>query len=443
MEKKISYSGKNVYKNSILSVVYKGIGMVLSLFSAPLILGCLGEEKYGLWTSLLSVISWIYYLNLGIGNGLRIRLSESVAKENQEDSEKYISTSYVMLTGISVVAFIISVMIILLSDARKIINIPNGFQENVNLILIVAIFLACVNFVLSLINNILYAVQRASAVTALGVIGQFIFVICLFIYKQTGVHLIIVVAIIEGSSQLLKNIIGMTWTFWKYPYCRPSFRKIDFSYRKGILSFGIQTFVSNISSLILNTADNIIILQFLGAAAVTPYSVCYKYFGYISAIFAIIVTPLQSAYTMAYTKNDKIWIKKNLRRSIVLLCLFGFGTVIAALVFRPFSILWLHKELAFHDGLIIYTALYCILLIVSHTFSTFLGGVGRIKELTVASVLQCIINIPTSIILAKTFNMGVNGIILGSVISMTITAVISPVVSIKVIRKIGETEANG
>ena len=68
----ITYSSKKVFKNSALSVLYKGIGMVLSLISAPLILNCLGEEKYGVWVSLLSIVSWIYYLDLGIGNGLRI-----------------------------------------------------------------------------------------------------------------------------------------------------------------------------------------------------------------------------------------------------------------------------------------------------------------------------------------------------------------------------------
>ena len=392
MKKEITYSSKNVYKNSLLSVVFKGVSMILSLISAPLILSCLGDEKYGIWASLLSIVSWIYYLDLGIGNGLRIRLSECLAKGEEKDARKYVSVSYVILTVISVVAFLVAFFLISFGNLGKYINVPVSFDENINWILIVAIAFVCLNFVLALVNNIFYAVQRASVISGLSIIGQILYIVGLYLYAKSGNGLILIVSFIQGGSQLIKNIIGTIWAYIKYPECRIELMKPDFSYKNGILSFGIQSFLINLAALVLNATDNLLILQLFGASSVTPYSFCYKYFSIISSVFAAVVIPLQSAYTMAYTKHDSAWIIKNMKRALILLSVFVGGAIIACFVFIPFSAIWLKKVLLYQEGLIPTTALYCILLMVSHTFSTFSSGIGRMKEATITGILQAVVN---------------------------------------------------
>ena len=338
----LTYSTRNVLKNSALSVVYKGAGMLLSLISAPLILECLGKEKYGVWTSLLSIISWIYYLDLGIGNGLRIRLSEALADKKKKAAEKYITVSYVLLSIISVVTLLIVFLVLQFVDLRSALKISGNITENVNTIFFVALAFVCINFVLSLVNNIFYAAQNSSAVSALTVIGQLFFVLGLWLYSLNGSKLILLVACVEGLSQLLKNIVGSVWAYAKYPDCRLKIEKPDFRYSKGIMSFGIQSFISSIAALVLNSTDNLIIIRFLGATSVTNYDFCYRYFSMISTVFAVIVVPLQSAYTMAYTKKDIDWITKNLKRALLALLVFSVGTFIACFVFRPFTIIWVN-----------------------------------------------------------------------------------------------------
>lgn len=432
----VEYSSRNVFKNSILSVIYRGIGMILSLISAPLILNILGEEKYGVWTSLLSMVSWIYYMDLGIGNGLRIKLSEALANDEKNKAEKYITVSYVILSIISLCAFIIVLVFTKFADLGKLLNINKNIGENINTIFVVAILFVCINFIFSLVNNIFYAVQNASAVTALSILGQALNIMGLYLYSKTGSSLILVVSCIDGVNQLLKNIIGSIWAYIKYPDCRFKFEKPDFNYSHGILSFGIQTFISSIAALILNSTDNVIIIKYLGAEAVTPYAFCNKYFNMISTVFAVIVVPLQSAYTMAYTKKDLQWILKNLKRAMLVWLVFSIGTVLACFVFKPFTIIWLQRKLNFSNGLIAYMALYTILLMVSHTFSTLTNGIGRIKETTIAAIAQALVNIPVSIFLAVNMKMGVDGVILGSVVSIAISAVVGPLVSFDSLRKL-------
>ena len=50
----------------------------------------LGDEKYGIWATILSFISWIYYCDLGIGNGLRNKLASTIVIGDKEASKKYL-----------------------------------------------------------------------------------------------------------------------------------------------------------------------------------------------------------------------------------------------------------------------------------------------------------------------------------------------------------------
>lgn len=434
-EVKSNYSAKIIFKNSVYSTVYKVASALLSLISAPLLLYCLGDEKYGAWATLLSLISWIYYCDLGIGNGLRNKLASTIVVNNNKDSKKYLGTAYVLLAGITFVVFLAAFFFFSIFDIGKWLGIT--FEgENVRICLVVAMLFACVNFIMSLANNVLYAVQRASLVNFFSCIAQLIFTILLGIYAVTGINTIFFMALGEGCSQLLKNILETLYVFKKNPNLKFSIRDYDKKYTGGILSFGLQMFLVQISALVLNSTDNIIITKLFGTAAVTPYNFCYKYFNMIQNLYVALITPLLSAYTAAYTLKDITWINKALKKNIILFIVFMIGTILAAFIFKPFSLIWLHKNLNFGLDLIVCTALYFVLLMLNHIYSTFLSGISCIKETTLATVAGTIINIPVSIFLAKGIGMGTSGVILGSAISLGACLIVAPIVTGRELRKL-------
>ena len=410
-ENKIRYENKVIYKNSILSAGYKIVSAILSLISASLLLNCLGEEKYGVWVTILSLISWIYYCDLGIGNGLRNKLASALAVDNINASKKNLGTAYTLIGFISIIVFL-AVLVLLY------------------------IFFACTNFIMSLANNVLFAVQKASLVNLFSCLSQLIFVILLGIYAATGINTILFMALGEGIAQLLKNVVETIFVFRKFPELQFSIHDYDKEYTRGILSFGIQMFLVQIAALILNSTDNIVITKLFNASAVTPYNFCYKYFNMIQMMYVALITPLMSAYTAAYTLKDKNWIVKSIKKNIQLFIVFATGSFIAALIFKPFTLVWLQKDLNFDLRLIICTFIYFVLLMYSHIFSTFLTGISCIKETTVATMIGTIINIPVSVFLAKNMEMGVAGVILGSAVSLLVIVIVAPYVAFRELRRI-------
>ena len=102
--------------------------------------------------------------------------------------------------------------------------------------------------------------KESSKVNFFSLFGQLFFIIGLLIYRKYGVSLILLVTFAEGFSQFIKNIIETIYVFNKYPELKPKKNNVDFYYSKGIMSFGIKMFILQISALILNSTDNLLIL---------------------------------------------------------------------------------------------------------------------------------------------------------------------------------------
>ncbi len=65
---------------------------------------------------------------------------------------------------------------------------------------------------------------------------------------------------------------------------------------------------------------------------------------------------------------------------------------------------------------------------------TFINGVGKIKLQMYYAIFAMIINIPVSILFAKTLNMGSAGVILGTCVSIFVGSVFAPIQSIKILK---------
>lgn len=426
---------KIILRNSIWSIGFKIVEYVLTFLTTPLLLKCLGVEKYGIYTSALSVVSWIYYFDFGIGSGLRNKLTQSIVKKDYETSKKSITIAYVIVSLVSIIAFSMMLIFSFFVDFDSILN-AYLTDENLNMILIIAIFLACVNFVISLSINILYAIQRTALVSGLGIVSKLLMLLVLLLYYKFHISSMLLVVVLEGVAQLVKNIIALLYIKRIDKNLCPNLKEIDFKYAKGILGFGIQIFVMQVSALVLNSTDNIIIMRLYGAVDVTPYNMCHKFFSIINSFFIVATGPLWTAYTTAYTLHDVNYIKKTLKKALLLYSVVFFGLICSVVIFRPFMKIYLGQDLEYQNGLVLFVAAYYALLIFSHNFSAFVHGISKVNLTTIACLISAIINVPFSIIFAKYFSMGLNGIILGSIISLVVTTTAYVYTTISEIKKL-------
>jgi len=434
---------KSLKKNISILLLLKPLSMVLSYVYIPIVLNFLGEEKYGVWVTLLSIISWVNYFDIGIGNGVRNKVTECVAANDRNRATEIISTGYLATTIISIAFFVVFSAIFIGFDLASYFNLNVG-RENSTIIVIISVAFICLNFIFALAKSIAYALQQPTKVSLSGVLVQVFNIAIVFILSKTTDASLMAVAIMYGVTAVLGNLILDIYLMKKYPYVIPHKSKIRLSEMKSIATLGIMFFTMQICSLVLNTTDNLLISRFFGAADVTPYSTVNKLFRIIMQLHIIILTPMWSLYTEAKVRGDLPWMKKQLTRLSLLTGAFSVGAVVLIFIFRPLANLWLGRELNYSDSLIVFTAMFTILDIFANVFNCFLSGVGYVKIPAIFAVIQAIINIPLSIIFAVNMNMGLSGIILGSVISVAIPAIVDPLATLhwfKLNRNIKKVEA--
>ena len=134
-------------KNILASILLKGIDSLVYLLLVPVTLGYLNSYEYGIWLTLNSILMWINSFDIGLGNGLRNRLAEAVAKNDLSLGRIYVSTTFFMLI------FLMSGLIILGSIAEPFVNwydILSTSPEQIphlKEIVYVSFLIFCLNFI--------------------------------------------------------------------------------------------------------------------------------------------------------------------------------------------------------------------------------------------------------------------------------------------------------
>jgi len=172
-------------KNILGSFLLKGISIVISLLLVPLTIDYLNPTKYGIWITLMSVIAWFNFFDIGLGNGLRNKFATAKAEGKDELARTYISTTYAIISIISVLLFILFFIVNQFLDWGKILNTTTDLIELEKLVFIVfSVF--CLQFIIKLINVVFIADQRPAMSSAINTFASLISLITVFVLMKTS-----------------------------------------------------------------------------------------------------------------------------------------------------------------------------------------------------------------------------------------------------------------
>jgi O-antigen/teichoic acid export membrane protein len=421
--------------NISLGFLYRALAAGFSLLLVPLMIDYLGVESYGIWITLLSMMTWISVFNQGLGDGLRNKLAESLVVDDIELARVYLSTGLIALCFISLLILLILISVAPFLNLTKIFNTNSLTQSELLRIILIVGFFFVLNNILLLNKYLLLAYQKAALTTLVTLLTNFFVVVFIVSLIRFTSGSLLYLGIFYGLSMVLANLVLISYSFKKHNEVLPSLKFFRLSKIREITHLGGKFFVLSAASVIIFTTDSIIITQVLGPAEVTPYNVVYKLFSVILVGNAILFTPLWSAYTDAFQKGDYKWIKDILRKLILLLIPLIIGVILLIIFARDIINIWVGPDIIFPNTLVVLMGVYSVMLYWNNVYTYFLSGAGNIELLMYSSITAALVNIPLSIYLAKNMGMGLNGIILGSIISLCFIAIIGPVQTYYILNK--------
>jgi len=415
------------------SFVFKGLAVTCSFFSMPLMIHYLGQEQFGVWSTLLSVMLWMTFFDFGLGHGLRNTLAESLAKGQTENARSLISSAYSLIGLISFILFSILAIAAFIVPWQKVFNTHLLNNEILSHVVLLTGFFVALNFWASLINSVLNAVQKTSVV----VLGQFLTnaLSLLFVYfltKTTHASLLYL-AMVYGTSIIGANALLSAWFYKRNLSLIPNISK-DFSHIRPLLGLGLQFFVIQLAVLVIFTTDKILITQLFGPGFVTSYDVVFKLFGIVTLVYGQISAPLWSSYTDAFHRGDMTWITGILKKQLLIFGLVFLAILLLVLTAKSAIKLWIGSELVISMPLVLSVGILITITTWNNIYSMFLNGIGKIRLQLYLAVFAMVLNIPLAIYFTKHLGFGVEGIVLATCVSQVFFAVIGPIETYSVLK---------
>lgn len=400
------------------SFIFKTLTLGSTFITIPIMIKYLGEQQYGIWSTLLSIVSWIVLFDIGIGNGLRNKISESLAKNSMQEAQNYISTAYVIIGIISIFLFFIILIFSSSISWQNIFNIRVISNSELKKIVHITIFFLFMNFWLSLINQVFNGLQKASFV----ILNQFlsnclilIFVSVLYIFYESS---LVKLAFLYGFALMVSNVLLSLWFYLNHNELMPRIKYFHLKYIKSITNQGIQFFIIQIAVVVIFTTDKILITQLFGPEYVANYDIVFKLFSIISIVHSLIMAPLWSAYTDAYYRRDIIWIKQTLKYQIKIYPLIVLSVIFLIFTSQSIISLWIGKNVIVDYSLIISMAFFILISTWNNIFAYFVNAINQLDVQIKTSVAAIFLNIPLSIFLVKVLHVGVYGVVLATSISL-------------------------
>ncbi len=416
-------------KNILLSMIYKALGILIGFAYFPISLNYLGEEKFAIFLIMVSMVDWFAEFDIGIGNGLRNRLGESLADDNDEEAKGFISTAYFALGSIFSGVALIAIGLSFIIPWADWLEVDPTLDRQIMILAVMMFGAFAINFIGAMIHQIFYALQQTGIVNLFGLIvkASFLLLIVILMYT-TEESLILYGAAKTFTFAFIPLGIAVYYFYFSenLKKFKPSLKYVKRHYFDKMFSLGFQFFVIKISMVIIHQTNNILIAKYVSPKEVVTYEAAYKFLSIFLLVFVIFTNQLWSASVEAYRKGDLEWMRNTIKNVMKIWLGTVFITFLMVLISPLFYKLWLgDKEIPMMITIVV--AISVSITNWVNLFNLTVNGTGKIRLQMYAWIFASIINIPLSIFFATTMELGTVGIVMGTIVSMFPLAILSPI----------------
>lgn len=404
--------------NLATSAIAWGWPILLMFITAPVIVQGLGADAYGIRGLVISITGYFALLDLGLNGAVTKYLAEYHAQNNKPLMTELLGTT---LTTYTVLGLLGGVLIWFLAEwfTTKIFIIPPEFYTQS----VWAFRLTGVGFFLSMItwwgSSIPTGIQRFDVFNGISIGFGTITTLGTVAAVLMGYGLIGVV-----MANVLSNVIAVI-AYWI------AIRKlipdivIRFSFDRAMFKrtvlFGLYMVAFRIFSLFFAQLDSMLIGALIGAAAVTFYIVPLQIAQVIHGIngkLMQIVFPMASELSATADQRN---LERLFFRGFNLSMVAGLAAAVPlAVVGEQFLRYWMSPEIAQQSTTVLELLILTFFLAGLTALTTsFLGGINHPQFIMYGSLISGVAGLVFYTILIRP--LGVNGVALGKLFSVTLT----------------------
>ena len=294
---------------------------------------------------------------------------------------------------------------------------------------------SCAAFTLNFINMVYAAEQRAAALSYFSAASSILFLGLVYWWPLRMFDHLTQISSLYLISIAAANLSLVLWYFRDRLNIIPTVKDIQPEMRQRILGFGVRIFIIQIAAMAVFTTARILVSIFLDVSAVVVYDAAFKLFMVITMLHTLLMSTFWSSFTEAHAVGDWEWLRGRMKLLQLLIIPIFLASLFLAYV-SPWIIRhWMTQDQVGPISLYVSFALLTSLSAWSNVFAYFLNGIGDTKVQMRTSLIALAAHFPCCYLFTKVFGLGLTGINLGTIVSVTFFAVAGPIYVWQLLRK--------
>ena len=413
---------RRVALTAVAAALAKLLSVATALISVPLTLHYLGIERFGMWMTISSLIAMLAFADFGIANGVLSQVAQAHGRDDRAALQRIVSSGFFMLTAIATGLLALFAAAYAHVPWHAVFNVQ-GELARAEAGPALAVFLAC--FACAIPLGVVQRVQmglqqgfRASLWQCVGSVCALAGVL-LAIKLQGGLPWLVLA--FAGAPLLSAVLNSLHYFLRSRPYLLPCLSFFTPSTARLLAQTGALFFVLQLTVAVAYTSDSIVIAQLLGASAVAEYAVPEKLFGLITLALAMVLAPLWPAYGEAIARGDHAWVRRTLKRSLLMALGLAAITSVCLLSAGPFLIrVWIGETIEVSFLLLVALAAWKVVEAGGNAVAMYLNGAHVIGLQVASAVAVAVSALMLKILLIPI--MGVAGAVFATVIAYIVFA---------------------
>lgn len=402
-------------RNMATGFFSKTFNLLLSFASRTIFIKVFGVEMLGINGLFYNILAFLCLADLGFSTAMTYSYYKPIADNDIKKiaalNQFYKKVYLFIAAGITVIG------VILIPFLKYIVNLENEV-EHLYLYYILTLANTVVSYLFVYKSTVISAHQESYIVTKYNMIMSTVSAVtqiaAMLILKNYIVYLCIAILFTFINNIYISHVADK-----RYPYINEK-SKLDSNSQKSIFSNIGSVFLYKVSSVLMNSTDNIIISKLIGTVTVGYYSNYLTVINMISSYVSILFNSFTASIgnLMVKESEEKQYrVFKNIQVISAWCCI-----VISSCVFvliNDFITIWIGEDFLLDNLTVIAIAINFFLLCILNPIWIFREAAGIYRKTKYIMVICAVLNIILSIIMGKA--IGVSGVIFASALSKLLT----------------------
>lgn len=396
---------KNEIKSgAIIGYINMIANIIVTFVYTPIMLKLMGNEEFGLYSLVSSVISYLSVLDMGFGNAMIRFISKAQAKK-EYDKEKEINGLFLILySAIGIITIFIGIALI--NNIQKLF--PALTQDEIGkakVIMEILILTIAISFPLSIFDSYVMACEKFKFLKILNLVKTISIPLTMLPLLFLGYKAIAMV-IVTSIFNIMYHICTLLCCFKKLNMkIYISKGKFNVELFKNIFNYSFFVFLGLIVDTVFNNTDQVILGSVCGTVAVSIYSVGSKIINMnttvsttLSGLFLPKITKMLEEKEADY-KISNLFLKVS-RIQIYLMVLISSGFIVYG---KQFLNLWVGGGYEQTYYIILLIILPALIPLTQNIGISIIQAKNKHQFRSVVYFIIAIINVILTIPLAKRF----------------------------------------